>query len=203
VDELLVFYAENTLGALILAMCVYAVTRVWRHPPVVHVLWLLVLFKLVAPPLVGIDWPAVTPTRGLRALPQNAGRRSNSPASSRRRASCRAILGRPSAPRNSWLSPSQSSSRRSIRALPTSPRAGRNRRACSFGPGSRARPLLPRLPQFGLPVSTAGCGARSRLPRDCKPWGERSRNGLVCGDRRTCAMSIRADRSFTAWAGGR
>jgi beta-lactamase regulating signal transducer with metallopeptidase domain len=60
VDDLLVFFAENTLGALILALSVYTVTRVWRNPPVVHVLWLLVLAKLVAPPLVGIDWKAVT-----------------------------------------------------------------------------------------------------------------------------------------------
>jgi beta-lactamase regulating signal transducer with metallopeptidase domain len=59
VDDLLVFFAENTLGALILALCVFTVTRVWRNPPVVHVLWLLVLAKLVAPPLVGVDWKAV------------------------------------------------------------------------------------------------------------------------------------------------
>ncbi len=59
-NDLLLFFAENTLGALILAICVYTVTRVWRNPPVAHVLWLLVLAKLVAPPLVGIDWKALT-----------------------------------------------------------------------------------------------------------------------------------------------
>jgi bla regulator protein blaR1 len=57
-DQLLVFFAQNTLGALILAIGVYAVTRTWRNPPVVHVLWLLVLAKLVAPPLFGVDWQA-------------------------------------------------------------------------------------------------------------------------------------------------
>lgn len=59
-DELLALFAHNTLSAFILAVCVYGVTRVWRRPPVVHVLWLLVLFKLIAPPLVGVDWAAVT-----------------------------------------------------------------------------------------------------------------------------------------------
>jgi beta-lactamase regulating signal transducer with metallopeptidase domain len=58
VNELLVFFAQNTLGALILALCVYATMRVWRNPPVVHVFWLLVLAKLIAPPLVGVDWKA-------------------------------------------------------------------------------------------------------------------------------------------------
>jgi bla regulator protein BlaR1 len=60
VDDLFVFFAQNTLGALILALCVFGVTRVWRSPTVVHVLWLLVLIKLLAPPLVGVDGKAVT-----------------------------------------------------------------------------------------------------------------------------------------------
>ena len=72
-DELLLFFAQNTLGAAILAIGVFAVTRVWRNPPVVHVLWLLVLVKLVAPPLVGVDWQAVTrivqSTPPLRTVP--------------------------------------------------------------------------------------------------------------------------------------
>jgi beta-lactamase regulating signal transducer with metallopeptidase domain len=60
VNELLVFFAQNTLGASILAIGVYTATRMWRNPSVAHVLWLLVLAKLVAPPLVGVDWKAVT-----------------------------------------------------------------------------------------------------------------------------------------------
>jgi beta-lactamase regulating signal transducer with metallopeptidase domain len=60
VEALLSFFAQNTLGALILALCIYAVTRVWRNPPVVHVLWLLVLIKLAAPPLVGVYWQSFT-----------------------------------------------------------------------------------------------------------------------------------------------
>jgi beta-lactamase regulating signal transducer with metallopeptidase domain len=61
VDELLVFFARNTAAALILAVFVYGVTRVWRNPPVVHVLWLLVLLKLVAPPLMRVDWRSLVP----------------------------------------------------------------------------------------------------------------------------------------------
>ena len=64
-DDLLVFFAQNTLGALILALCVFGATRVWRNPTVVHVFWLLVLIKLIAPPVVGVDGKAVT--RGVRS----------------------------------------------------------------------------------------------------------------------------------------
>ncbi len=55
-DHLFIFAAQNTAIALVLAMIVAALSRVWRNPPVAHLLWLLVLLKLVAPPVVRIDW---------------------------------------------------------------------------------------------------------------------------------------------------
>lgn len=63
-NELFFMVLQNAGGALILALLVWCVTRIWKSPPVAHVLWLLVLVKLVAPPLVSLDlsrwasWPA-------------------------------------------------------------------------------------------------------------------------------------------------
>jgi beta-lactamase regulating signal transducer with metallopeptidase domain len=58
-NNVFVFAAHNTIAALVLAVFVYGVTRVWRNPPAAHVLWLLVLLRLVAPPVVRVDWPAI------------------------------------------------------------------------------------------------------------------------------------------------
>ena len=58
-NNLFVFAAHNTVVALVLALFVYGLTRVWRNPPVAHVLWLLVLLKLVAPPVMRVDWSAL------------------------------------------------------------------------------------------------------------------------------------------------
>ncbi len=55
-SNLFVLAAHNTIAALVLAILVSGLTRVWRHPPIAHVLWLLVLLKLVAPPLVPVAW---------------------------------------------------------------------------------------------------------------------------------------------------
>jgi beta-lactamase regulating signal transducer with metallopeptidase domain len=57
--NLFVFAAHNTVAALVFAVLVAGLMRVWRNPPVAHVLWLLVLLKLVAPPVMRIDWPAL------------------------------------------------------------------------------------------------------------------------------------------------
>jgi beta-lactamase regulating signal transducer with metallopeptidase domain len=54
--DLFVFAAHNTVAALALAFLVLGLTRVWRNPPVAHVLWVLVLLKLVAPPIMRVDW---------------------------------------------------------------------------------------------------------------------------------------------------
>lgn len=56
-NGLILWAGQNTIAALILALLVYGVTRVWRHPPTAHLLWLLVLLKLVAPPLWPVSWP--------------------------------------------------------------------------------------------------------------------------------------------------
>ena len=55
-NNLFVFAAHNTVVALVFALFVYGLTHVWRNPPVAHVLWLLVLLKLVAPPVMHVDW---------------------------------------------------------------------------------------------------------------------------------------------------
>src|SRR6185295_15565342 len=60
-DHLFLFAAHNTVVALLLAAFVFGLTRVWRNPPVAHVLWLLVLLKLVAPPAMRVEWPAFPP----------------------------------------------------------------------------------------------------------------------------------------------
>src|SRR5882724_549599 len=65
-NELFFMVLQNAGGALILGLLVWCVTWAWKSPPVAHVLWLLVLVKLVAPPLVSLDlpwwasWPAAT-----------------------------------------------------------------------------------------------------------------------------------------------
>jgi bla regulator protein blaR1 len=58
-NDLFLLAAQNTIVVLVLTVLVYALTRVWRHPPVAHVLWLVVLLKLVAPPVMRVDWPAL------------------------------------------------------------------------------------------------------------------------------------------------
>ena len=58
-NDIFVFAAHNTVVALAFALFVYGLTRVWRNPPVAHLLWLLVLFKLVAPPVMRVDWSAL------------------------------------------------------------------------------------------------------------------------------------------------
>src|SRR5271165_524316 len=68
-NNLFAFAAHNTVVALVFALFVSGLTRIWRNPPVAHVLWLLVLLKLVAPPVMRIEWsgpwlPGSTPARG-------------------------------------------------------------------------------------------------------------------------------------------
>jgi beta-lactamase regulating signal transducer with metallopeptidase domain len=57
-NNLFVLAVQNTLVALVFALFVYGLARVWRNPPVAHALWLLVLLKLVAPPIMRVEWPA-------------------------------------------------------------------------------------------------------------------------------------------------
>src|SRR6516165_7213901 len=53
--DLLAIVAQNTIVAGILAILVYGLSRVWRRPPVAHLLWLIVLTKLIGPPVLPVD----------------------------------------------------------------------------------------------------------------------------------------------------
>jgi beta-lactamase regulating signal transducer with metallopeptidase domain len=69
-SDLFAFAAHNTIAAFVLAIIVYVLTRVWRNPPVAHVLWLLVLLKLLAPPVVRIDWSPLAQIESIFAVDQ-------------------------------------------------------------------------------------------------------------------------------------
>jgi beta-lactamase regulating signal transducer with metallopeptidase domain len=56
-ETLLRIGLSNTVAALLLAVLVIIVACVWRRPAVLHALWLLVLVKLVTPPLVWLPEP--------------------------------------------------------------------------------------------------------------------------------------------------
>ncbi len=60
-DDLLSIAVSNAVAATVLALAAVAVGAVYRRPAVVHGLWLLVLLKLVTPPLlrIPIAWPVV------------------------------------------------------------------------------------------------------------------------------------------------
>jgi len=58
-NQLMVLAVLNTVAAFAMAVIVYGVTRIWRKPPVVHILWLIVLLKLVTPPIIRADWLAI------------------------------------------------------------------------------------------------------------------------------------------------
>ena len=44
----------NSMLAVLLAMVVALITKIWRNPYVAHALWLLVLAKLITPPIVPV-----------------------------------------------------------------------------------------------------------------------------------------------------
>src|SRR5262249_54157825 len=54
---LLEILESNSVAAPVLAGCAFAAAR-WRRPAVAHGLWLLVLIKLVTPPLIPVHVPA-------------------------------------------------------------------------------------------------------------------------------------------------
>jgi hypothetical protein len=60
-ETLLRIGLSNAVVALLMALVVVTVACVWRRPAVLHALWLLVLIKLVTPPLVWapVPWPIV------------------------------------------------------------------------------------------------------------------------------------------------
>ncbi|MEX2317326.1 MAG: M56 family metallopeptidase [Pirellulales bacterium] len=57
----------NAAVATLLAIGVWLATRIWRQPALVHVLWVVVLVKLVTPPIVAIPWHA--PSTDSRPIP--------------------------------------------------------------------------------------------------------------------------------------
>ena len=79
-NDLFLLAAHNTVVVLVLALFVHGLTRLWRHPPVAHVLWVLVLLKLLVPPVVRIDWPAISlPASTLTRSQDIAGRLLSQP----------------------------------------------------------------------------------------------------------------------------
>ncbi len=59
IEQLVLVGLSNAVVATVLALMVVAITRVWRQAPLAHLLWLIVLVKLVTPPLV--DLPITIP----------------------------------------------------------------------------------------------------------------------------------------------
>jgi beta-lactamase regulating signal transducer with metallopeptidase domain len=60
VETLLRIGLSNALASAVLALVAVAMGRVCRRPALVHGLWVLVLFKLVTPPLVDVPIPVPT-----------------------------------------------------------------------------------------------------------------------------------------------
>jgi len=59
-NSLLVMALSNVVVASVMALFVVGVSRIWRRPAVIHSLWLLVLLKLITPPVfkvsVAVAW---------------------------------------------------------------------------------------------------------------------------------------------------
>jgi len=88
--------AHNTLAALLLAAIVWPVTRFVRRPAVAHILWLLVLLRLIAPPIVSIEYALWPPTSAPPAATVNEQPTpTNSVAATPGRLNNRLKLGRP------------------------------------------------------------------------------------------------------------
>jgi beta-lactamase regulating signal transducer with metallopeptidase domain/multidrug resistance efflux pump len=65
VESLLHIGLTNAVAAAVLAILVVLITQRWQNPHLAHAMWLIVLFRLVAPPLLPIsvplpDWLATT-----------------------------------------------------------------------------------------------------------------------------------------------
>jgi beta-lactamase regulating signal transducer with metallopeptidase domain len=70
VNDLLEIGLSNALAAAVLALIAVAVGAVCRRPALIHGLWLLVLLKLVTPPLarIPVAWPAPTESAAHESL---------------------------------------------------------------------------------------------------------------------------------------
>lgn len=73
-DDLLCIAVSNAVAATVLALMAIGVTAVYRRPALAHGLWLLVLLKLVTPPLLflPITWPASaeSPVQEVSSIPE-------------------------------------------------------------------------------------------------------------------------------------
>ncbi len=69
---LLEYVAWNSLAALALALLVLAAGRVWKRPELLHVLWLVVLVKLVTPGLIRFEALPNVLEVGLPMLPMRS-----------------------------------------------------------------------------------------------------------------------------------
>jgi beta-lactamase regulating signal transducer with metallopeptidase domain/protein involved in polysaccharide export with SLBB domain len=72
-NTLLEIGLTNALLATMLALVVVMITRLWRHPSIAHALWLLVLVKLVTPPLVNVSWQWPSTDRAPEASVETSG----------------------------------------------------------------------------------------------------------------------------------
>src|SRR5262249_31705060 len=70
VDELLRTSVSNAVAATVLALLAAIVGRVVRRPALTHALWLLVLVKLVTPPLrvLEFEWPSSEPPGSVEVM---------------------------------------------------------------------------------------------------------------------------------------
>lgn len=62
-QKLMELATHNSLAALGMAFLVAGIARAWKCPPVAHALWLLVLFRLVAPPILLLNVSGLIPWR--------------------------------------------------------------------------------------------------------------------------------------------
>ena len=60
-DGFVAMLLSNLCMATGLAVLAWATQRTFRHPGIAHVLWLLVLLKLITPPLVELPWLPADP----------------------------------------------------------------------------------------------------------------------------------------------
>jgi len=81
---------SNVALAALLAMVVWLVTRLWRSPQLAHLLWMLVLLKLITPPLAVVSLP-----EGFAADTPGADALDDSPALPRVAAETRSTAPRP------------------------------------------------------------------------------------------------------------
>ena len=56
-NTLLNWVVSNTIAAALLVAFVLILTKIWRRPQVLHALWIVVMIKLITPPIVPVQLP--------------------------------------------------------------------------------------------------------------------------------------------------